>query len=68
MSILAQIVIDQRKEIALKKAVVSRAQLQAMPLYDRQTISFANGIKNTPLGIVAEHKRRSPSKPQIKFT
>jgi indole-3-glycerol phosphate synthase len=67
MSILAQIVIDQRKEIALKKAVVSRAQLQAMPLYDRQTISFANGIKNTPLGIVAEHKRRSPSKPQIKL-
>ena len=32
MSILAQIVIDQRKEIALKKAVVSTAQLQAMPL------------------------------------
>ena len=67
MSILAQIVIDQRKEIALKKAVVSLAQLQAMPLYDRQTISFADGIKNTPLGIVAEHKRRSPSKPQIKL-
>ena len=67
MSILAQIVIDQRKEIALKKAVVSLAQLQAMPLYDRQTISFADGIKNTPFGIVAEHKRRSPSKPHIKL-
>ena len=67
MSVLAQIVTDQRKEIVLKKAVVSTAQLQAMPLYYRQTISFANGIKNTPLGIVAEHKRRSPSKPQIKL-
>lgn len=67
MSILAQIVVDQRKEIALKKTLVSLAQLQAMPLYDRQTISFADGIKNTPLGIVAEHKRRSPSKPKIKL-
>jgi indole-3-glycerol phosphate synthase len=67
MSILAQIVSDQRKEIALKKAVVSQAQLQAMPLYERQTISFSNRIKNTPLGIVAEHKRRSPSKPKIKL-
>ena len=45
MSILAQIVVDQRKEVALKKALVSLAQLQAMPLYERQTISFADGIK-----------------------
>ena len=67
MSILAQIVVDQRKEVALKKALVSLAQLQAMPLYERQTISFADGIKNTPLGIVAEHKRRSPSKSKIKL-
>ena len=67
MSILAQIVTDQRKEIVLKKAVVSLAQLQTMPLYGRQTLSFADAIKNTPLGIIAEHKRRSPSKPQIKL-
>ena len=67
MSILAQIVIDQRKEIVLKKKMISQVQLQAMPLYERQTISFADGIKNTPLGIVAEHKRRSPSKPKIKL-
>ena len=38
-----------------------------MPLYNRQIISFSNAIKNTPLGIVAEHKRRSPSKPEIKL-
>ena len=67
MSILAKIVSDQRKEITLKKTVVSQAQLQVMPLYDRQTISFSDRIKNTPLGIVAEHKRRSPSKPMIKL-
>jgi indole-3-glycerol phosphate synthase len=66
-SILTQIVIDQRKEIVLKKAIFPIAQLQTMPLYSRQTISFADGIKNTPLGIIAEHKRRSPSKPQIKL-
>ena len=67
MSILAQIVADQRKEITLKKAVVSQTQLYDMPLYNRQIISFSNAIKNTPLGIVAEHKRRSPSKPEIKL-
>ncbi len=67
MSILAKIVADQRKEIALKKEVVAVEQLQSMPLYERKTISFADAIKKTPLGIVAEHKRRSPSKPQIKL-
>ena len=67
MSILAQIVIDQRKEIALKKQMISQAQLQDMPHYNRKAISFADAIKNTPMGIVAEHKRRSPSKPQIKL-
>jgi indole-3-glycerol phosphate synthase len=67
MSILAQIVIDQRKEIALKKKTMSQAQLQAMPHYNRKTISFAEGIRQTSMGIVAEHKRRSPSKPQIKL-
>lgn len=67
MSILAQIVADQRKEVALKKAVVSEAQLTTMPLYNREKISFSHAIKNNPLGIVAEHKRRSPSKPEIKL-
>ena len=67
MSILAQIVADQRKEIALKKVVVSEDQLHDMPLYNRETYSFSSKIKETPLGIVAEHKRRSPSKPQIKL-
>ena len=67
MSILVLIVADQRKEIALKKAIVSQTLLQNMPLYNRQTISFSNAIKDTPLGIVAEHKRRSPSKPKIKL-
>ena len=67
MSILAEIVIDQRKEIALKKQMISQAQLQDMPHYNRKAISFADAIKNTPMGIVAEHKRRSPSKPQIKL-
>lgn len=67
MSILAQIVVDQRKEIALKKAVTSENQLHAMPLYNREPISFSSAIENTQLGIVAEHKRRSPSKPEIKL-
>jgi indole-3-glycerol phosphate synthase len=67
MNILEQIVIDQRKEVALKKSVVSEHQLSTFPLYQRQPISFSKSIKLAPLGIVAEHKRRSPSKPQIRL-
>jgi indole-3-glycerol phosphate synthase len=67
MSILAQIVRDQRKEIALKKKMISQVQLQAMPHFKREIISFADRIRHTPMGIVAEHKRRSPSRPQIKL-
>ena len=47
MSILAQIVSDQRKEVSLKKAVVSELQLRDMPLYNRKTHSFSSKIKET---------------------
>lgn len=67
MNILEQIVIDQRKEVALKKAVFSEQQLSKLPLYERTTHSFSEQIKAAPLGIVAEHKRRSPSKSQIRL-
>ncbi len=67
MNILEQIVIDQRKEVALKKSIVPEQQLSKRPLYERTTYSFSNRIKAAPLGIVAEHKRRSPSKPQIRL-
>ncbi|MBF4986173.1 indole-3-glycerol-phosphate synthase, partial [Nonlabens mediterrranea] len=37
------------------------SQLREMPFYSRQTLSLHNGLKNGS-GIIAEHKRQSPSK------
>ena len=62
MDILERIVIDKRKEIALKKQLLSHKQLEAMPLFDRRCHSVSQNLLNSPSGIIAEHKRRSPSR------
>ena len=65
MSILNKIVGDKRREIAIKKSVVSVNQLSKSDLFDRQTISLASALSISNSGIIAEHKRRSPSKMNI---
>jgi len=65
MDILERIVIDKRKEIAFKKQLLSHKQLEAMPLFDRRCHSVSQNLLNSPSGIIAEHKRRSPSKSVI---
>ncbi|MCF6128871.1 indole-3-glycerol phosphate synthase TrpC [Flavobacterium sp. AS60] len=65
MSILDQIIASKKKEIALKKAVVSVAQLENADLFNKKTNSLSKSIVNSPFGIIAEHKRRSPSKATI---
>jgi len=65
MDILERIVIDKRKEVALKKQLVPQHHLEAMALFERDCISVSNRIKNVGSGIIAEHKRRSPSKSVI---
>jgi len=65
MNILDKIIIDKRKEVDLKKSIIPVAQLEASVLFNRPTISLANALKNSTSGIIAEHKRRSPSKSVI---
>ncbi len=65
MNILDQIIASKRKEIALKKSVVSVTQLENMELFNKKTCSLSKSIINSPFGIIAEHKRRSPSKSTI---
>ena len=65
MSILDQIIASKKKEIALKKSVVSVAQLENSDLFNKKTNSLSKSIINSPFGIIAEHKRRSPSKATI---
>jgi len=62
MDILKRIIIDKRKEITFRKSLIPIAQLEHSILFERSTISLVNSLKKSHTGIVAEFKRRSPSK------
>ena len=66
MSILQQIVKGIQKDLVLKKEIVPIDSLESSPLFERRTNSLSQRIIETE-GIIAEHKRRSPSKPNINF-
>lgn len=65
MTILDRIIFDKRTEVALKKGLIPIKQLEASVLFNRPTASLANNLKISNSGIIAEHKRRSPSKSVI---
>ncbi len=62
MNILTKIVANKKGEIILKKSVISTAQLEASDLFQRPINSLKNSLQKSKYGIIAEHKRRSPSK------
>lgn len=65
MNILDKIVFDKRKEVSLRKSLIPVKQLEQSVLFDRPENSLANALRNSTSGIIAEHKRRSPSKSEI---
>lgn len=65
MNILDKITSDKRKEVALRKKLIPTKQLEQSVLFNRKTVSLANNLRNSTTGIIAEHKRRSPSKSVI---
>ncbi|NQY05070.1 MAG: indole-3-glycerol phosphate synthase TrpC [Flavobacteriaceae bacterium] len=65
MTILDQIIKDKKVEVALRKSIIPIKQLEASVLFERATFSLANNLRNSSTGIIAEHKRRSPSKSVI---
>ena len=65
MNILDKIVIDKRKEVNLRKSLIPVSQLEQSVLFERQTYSLAQNLRVSKSGIIAEHKRRSPSKSVI---
>lgn len=65
MNILDKIVIDKRKEVELRKSIIPLFQLEQSVLFERKTNSLAQNLINSKSGIIAEHKRRSPSKSVI---
>lgn len=65
MNLLDNIIKDKKREVQLKKKVVSIQQLENTSLFGERTKSLSKILKNSPFGIIAEHKRRSPSKQEI---
>ena len=68
MNILDKIIADKKIEVALKKGLVPTKYLEQHPLFERPVNSMAAQIKQSNSGIIAEHKRRSPSKEVINNT
>lgn len=65
MNILDKIVIDKRKEVDLRKSLIPIRQLEQSVLFERETNSLVQKLRASNSGIIAEHKRRSPSKSVI---
>ena len=65
MNILDKIVADKRIEVDLRKSLIPIKQLEQSILFERNTISLAHKLRQSQSGIIAEHKRRSPSKSVI---
>ena len=65
MTILDKIVKDKHVEVGLRKSLIPVKQLEQSDLFKRPTFSLSKKIRNSSTGIIAEHKRRSPSKSVI---
>lgn len=69
MNILDKIVIRKQEEVALAKQQVSVKQLEANPNFNRKPLVFKDFlVDKNRTGIIAEFKRRSPSKGLINGT
>ena len=62
MNILEKIVTDKHIEVELRKKLIPIEQLEQSVLFDKDPISLVQNLKSSTSGIIAEHKRRSPSK------
>lgn len=60
--ILQKIVLQKRKELALLKANYQNELLHTFSTLSRSTISLKNALLQSASGIIAEFKRKSPSK------
>ncbi|WP_108424171.1 indole-3-glycerol phosphate synthase TrpC [Flagellimonas amoyensis] len=65
MNILDKIVADKRKEVDLKKSLITISKLEASVMVESTSMSLAALLRKSNTGIIAEHKRRSPSKSVI---
>ena len=62
MNILNKIIRHKENEINHLKLNYTISQLESSLFFDRETISLKSKLKSSSSGIIAEHKRKSPSK------
>lgn len=62
MSILEKIVLQKRLEVDRQKEAVGLKELLALEQMKRKTVSFRQALSNSHSGVIAEFKRKSPSK------
>jgi len=62
MTILEKIIETKKIELEIVKKTISMEDLKKLPNFQRKSISLVNRLKNSSHGIIAEHKRKSPSK------
>ena len=67
MNILDQIIARKKEEVSFAESTISRDQLRNSEFYERKTLSLKDNLKSRS-GIIAEFKRKSPSKGIINDT
>ena len=67
MNILSKIVAIKKQEITQKKKVRCLDEIKSSENLNRKTHSLSQKIKEGEISIIAEHKRKSPSKKEINF-
>lgn len=66
MTILDKIITEKKKEVTERKSLKSINDLKNEPFFYRECISLKNSLLSSKSGIIAEFKRKSPSKGWIK--
>lgn len=65
MNLLDRIIVDKIKEVELRKKAFPPTYWEQSPWFDRPALSLSQTLQVSPSGIIAEHKRRSPSRENI---
>lgn len=65
MHILDKIIREKQKEVAFRKAQLPINQLEETPFFARECLSLSKQLLESPSGIIAEFKRKSPSESEI---